>query len=132
MLRILFSLLILFTLLDSSPSIASSGNDILNRCGGASKETHNTHACASFVSGMLEGIAVSFGLFVPENQTLSNQDYASKLYSAIGYCLPHDASISQLTEIYINHLIEYINERHNPASILFINSMRNAFPCTHE
>jgi hypothetical protein len=129
MFRLTIAALVLSALIGSAPSFGSNGNDILDRCR-INNKIQNTSACSAFVRGMIEGISVSFGLFAPENRTLSNQDYYSKLHEKIGYCIPNEASISQITEIYLEHLNEHANVRHMPASLLFIDAMRDAFPCT--
>jgi len=102
---------------------AETGNDIINLCGPMIRglsgdpadiaETLQASHCAGFVAGMNDMATVLMDLF------------ERKLY-----CLPREGlELGQILRVFIKWLEEHPADLHGTARTLFIQSMRDNFPC---
>jgi hypothetical protein len=104
------------------------GNDVYRWC-----RTNKSMAVA-YSAGILDQSArISFTLDTtvrpprPDVRIDSVLDLASKLL--VGYCIPDQATMEQVTDVLCDYLRDTPGERHVPAAYLFQHAMQKVWPC---
>lgn len=157
--RIIFILSINLSFINFSHALSAyTGNEILKYCkyideNGLDyaqlakpeneRDYLNSLMCLSTINsiedGLIEGSIIGYSSAMKfyganEKQIKENIDYIVNTFPRIlSYCTPAGINRDELIEQRIKIIIKYIKEHpeksHLPLSVLFVNSMQNAFPC---
>jgi hypothetical protein len=92
----------------------NTGNKLLTLCG-------DRGICMMYLQGFSEGM-----MLFPSLAGIPAETNLSDVY---GYCIPKGVSNEQVTDVFIKYLKDNPAERHKPAAILALLSLRAAFPC---
>jgi hypothetical protein len=102
-----------------SPSAAEliSGNKVLTWCVDGEKDTgHITNGlCLGYVVAAIQGLFTILALRSPEKPDR--------------ICIPDRVTTGQRREIFVQYLKNNPKDRHKMAFVLFVGSMREAYPC---
>ena len=115
----------------SLPALADviTGNDLAEACAGGTD--FQAAFCAGYTIGVLEGVKyAAFAVFVAVEDGTGTANAGNEFVDAIlRFCVPEQAHYGQIQAVFVKYLQDNPAERHNTARFLFLQSMRNAFPC---
>lgn len=104
-----------------------TGNDLFEDCS-YPKGSAPSLACMSYIAGLLDGIMTGFWVGsarFPDNEIEARQWFEREML----ICMPDNIPVRQIRAIYERYLDENVTQRHLPASLLLLASLKEAFPC---
>lgn len=107
-----------------------TGNQLLDNCSGSGIE--RTAYCLGYLSGVNEGLrlGVILPLLAEGGSTADELNAHANAYLLT--CIPDNVTNQQNMDIVTRYLQDNPSTRHQPAHVLVIMAMREAFPCPAE
>jgi len=105
-----------------------TGSELLTKCKAflnsvdknpnASGSAFDIGFCPGFISGVLSGAEV-----------WEATDALRKQTHPMAFCRPENANNGEIMRVFVKYLEDYPERLHEPAGLLFLTSLTNAFPC---
>jgi Rap1a immunity proteins len=102
---------------------ATTGETILKKCKGiASKPSAwDDGFCAGFIDATIDTLTMWEASDIFAKRTHDKD---------VKFCFPTNVDNGQIILVFVKYLEDHPEELHKPANLLFVESMRKAFPCT--